>query len=232
MTLIGLLLGSRHWWDLLLLVTVVYMMSIRRGDVRLDASPLYPLYQLFGRAFSVTVDEEVLRIAWSHPARNTPAYCSARYCDIVFLWLLSTRFFYATGHANDFGTVAVGAGFVGATDFSYYFSGTLVAIHTFAAELLLCVMLLAMAALTNWYAPSTGELSVQSTFEHRLGQDWLWFLQLHMCRVVASSIMAFVLRRHLMVWAIFAPKYVFDVCKLLAVNTSMFLFRTLSWYLY
>src|SRR5689334_20103125 len=45
---------------------------------------------------------------------------------------------------------------------------------------------------------------------------------LHTIRVTATTINVTIQRRHLMVWAIFAPKYVFDTC-LMVVSDALIL---------
>jgi hypothetical protein len=236
-SVLALLLGPRFWWDLSMVVVVSLVLARRQIH-----SP------------SVTIEEKgpiPSAVASAATVRSGPAWRIQVYADAVCLWLLATRFFFATGHANDFGTLAIGAGFVGLESFNFVGSGLLLALHTFAAEWLMLAMwavmatlpLAAVSALDDAATTNATRIAVTrdqtthvSSTEHvsdfewtsNLYLGWLWLIQLHITRVVASSIMAFVLRRHLMVWAIFAPKYVFDVCKLLTVDAALLLYATLS----
>lgn len=45
----------------------------------------------------------------------------------------------------------------------------------------------------------------------------------HAARVFCSTVNALVQRRHLMVWAVFAPKFVFDVGRWLAAGAGAWL---------
>jgi hypothetical protein len=230
-SVLALLLGPRFWWDLIMVVIVSVVLARRHEPLASVSTE--------GQGPAPTA-------AATAPVRLSPAWRIQVYADAVCLWLLATRFFFATGHANDFGTLAIGAGFVGLESFNFVGSGLLLALHTFAAEWLTLALWAVMATLplaamsplgaaTTMATRATVERDKTTHAEHALDTEWtstlylgwLWLTQLHVTRVVASSIMAFVLRRHLMVWAIFAPKYVFDVCKLLTVDAALVVFGTL-----
>eukprot|EP00455_Lapot_gusevi_P001693 TRINITY_DN10646_c0_g1_i11.p1 TRINITY_DN10646_c0_g1~~TRINITY_DN10646_c0_g1_i11.p1 ORF type:complete len:286 (-),score=85.95 TRINITY_DN10646_c0_g1_i11:278-1135(-) len=57
----------------------------------------------------------------------------------------------------------------------------------------------------------------------QLGIAMLWLCLLHTLRCTMTTINVTIQRRHLMVWAIFAPKYVFDIAHLLVTDLCLLL---------
>ncbi len=163
------------------------------------------------------------------------------FADAVALFFFTLRLFYASGHANDFSAIAFGAAFVGVDQHSMILSGTLVTVHTFCGEWLAAWLLplLALAGASNSAAASVGmneaAAAVRSSDRSRFishpalsVQQWLplQFLICHACRAAFTTVNVLVQIRHLMLWALFAPKFVFDVGKCAA--TAAFLLLAVS----
>ena len=189
----------------------------------------------------------------SHSAADTGKHISASnlssnmsvddslspFADAVALFFFTLRLFYASGHANDFSAIAFGAAFVGVDQHSMILSGALVTVHTFCGEWL-AAWLLPLLALAGASSPAAAvetdeaaaavRSSDQSRFRHHAPsvQQWLplQFLICHACRAAFTTVNVLVQIRHLMLWALFAPKFVFDVGKCAA--TAAFLLLAVS----
>ncbi|XP_077353622.1 GPI ethanolamine phosphate transferase 3, catalytic subunit [Festucalex cinctus] len=165
----------------------------------------------------------------------------------VVLWsLAATQFFYATGHLPAFASIQWGAAFVG---FPNGHTGTLlpaslVTLNTFASHILFavgCPLLLFWPLVCEVRGSKTGKANGEeredAVMEMRLREKPQLFsmalLQLSTrylfilgVQVLASVCAAAILRRHLMVWAVFAPKLMFEasgflvssICLLLGVS--------------
>jgi phosphatidylinositol glycan class O len=109
--------------------------------------------------------------------------------------------FTATGHAPRFSSLAYGAGFVGLDSFIPAPAGALLALNTYGPG-----MLLVLAPLVAALPPALGAVASDGVARRAA-------LLLHVPpALVAVATCAFVAfaRRHLLVWAVFAPKFVFD----------------------
>ena len=100
------------------------------------------------------------------------------------------------------------AGFVGLTSFSWYASGFLLALNTFGPQIIV-----------------TAVASLQ-TSENKSGRSqqiaMLLFVRTLNAWVAACSVA--LQRRHLMVWALFAPKFVFELCFLIVADLTVLVF--------
>lgn len=97
------------------------------------------------------------------------------------------------------------AGFVGVDEFSWHASGALLAINTFGSHILIT------CAQTQLGTPvkQSVKQTCLATLVVRTLNAW----------VTASS--AALQRRHLMVWALFAPRFLFELCFLGIVDVVM-----------
>ena len=102
----------------------------------------------------------------------------------VALVFLAFWCFYETGHLSAFSSIRFDSGFIGfQSATSYVLTGLLIVINTFGSFVL-----------------------VMLSFPERAKQLRFLFSLFYFC----TSIFVFVSRRHLMVWRVFAPKYIFD----------------------
>ncbi|KAH9256981.1 hypothetical protein BASA81_004802 [Batrachochytrium salamandrivorans] len=112
----------------------------------------------------------------------------------VRLALVAEVAFFASGHLCDFGALRITSPYVGFELFNYYRGVVMLSIDTFGAHLI--GLGLARAA--------AGRLGVQG------------FLLVFASRSLVTMWFVCFARRHLMVWAIFAPKFIFDAAGMLA----------------
>ncbi|XP_023816521.1 GPI ethanolamine phosphate transferase 3 [Oryzias latipes] len=150
----------------------------------------------------------------------------------VVLWsLAATQFFHATGHLPTFPSIQWGAAFVGFPDghTSTLLPASLVTLNTFASHILFavgCPLLLFWPLVCEVRgisrARTCGVEGGDAVMEMRLRENPLQFsssllqlsaryLFIHGVQVFSSVCAAAILRRHLMVWKVFAPKLMFEV---------------------
>lgn len=116
----------------------------------------------------------------------------AAYCS---LW--GRCLFFLTDHAMQLDKLQLSVGFIGVSSFHFYYAGSCLLINTFGADILalfLCV-----------YTSECPSTSLRS------------FLSLRMMQTALSCLSAWVLRRHLMLWAVFAPKLFFEAAMYIVV---------------
>jgi hypothetical protein len=240
---LALIIGPRIWFDLVLAVVFAHALVTLRGegDGGIESGD-----SLFDRPRSMLrlsllqcVQDEPASA--SFPAADTNEHTIAPspssnasvddllspFADAVALFFFTLRLFYASGHANDFSAIAFGAAFVGVDQHSMILSGALVTVHTFCGEWLAAWMLpllaLAAGAADETSAARSGDPSPSRHYVPSAAQWWLplQFLICHACRVAFTTVNVLVQIRHLMLWALFAPKFVFDVGKCAATAASL-----------
>ncbi|XP_074473324.1 GPI ethanolamine phosphate transferase 3 [Sebastes fasciatus] len=166
----------------------------------------------------------------------------------VVLWsLAATQFFHATGHLPTFPSIQWGAAFVGFPDghTGTILPASLVILNTFASHILFavgCPLLLFWPLVCevrgNRGGRACGEEGEDAVMEMRLRENPQQFsvalLQLSTrylfilgAQVFASVCAAAILRRHLMVWKVFAPKLMFEASGFLVSSASLLIGVTL-----
>lgn len=150
------------------------------------------------------------------------------------LWcLLAQHWFYALGHHATFSSIPWDAAFVGLPgNFKYQSVVASFVLTNLTASHILCALALPLLAVWNQYRGKLGVLALRSAASNglgggitefdlvkrdggstvvgnvgRLGLQYVTFLALKMLAVCAASALH---RRHLMVWKIFAPKFIFE----------------------
>lgn len=121
-----------------------------------------------------------------------PSFLQVSSLVLAALWRLTTRHvFFATNHACAFNRLQYSAAFVATDQFYFVSGGVSLFLNTFGWEIV-------------------GLIAV-STTSHLTGRSHLWktycFFQL--LETLSSCISVSLMRRHLMVWAIFAPRFIF-----------------------
>lgn len=141
------------------------------------------------------------------------------YSELCFLFLFGLHIFYSTGHTNSFSSLQVSCAFIGFDTFYYYIGGMMLLINTFGHGIIMILMTQLMEALRRSSSSSSSSSSTVLTNAARdvyrltfssstSGLRWLFLLTA--TRTMLSTLNVYIQRRHLMVWAIFAPKYMFD----------------------
>ncbi|KAM7393161.1 hypothetical protein PAMA_008015 [Pampus argenteus] len=166
----------------------------------------------------------------------------------IVLWsLAATQFFHATGHLPTFPSIQWSAAFVGFPDghTGTILPASLVTLNTFASHILFavsCPLLLFWPLVCEVRGSrggrACGEEGEDAVMEMRLRENPQQFssalLQLSTrylfilgAQVFASVCAAAILRRHLMVWKVFAPKLMFEASGFLVSSVFLLIGVTL-----
>eukprot|EP00850_Spirogloea_muscicola_P014964 SM000111S18787 [mRNA] locus=s111:148688:155366:- [translate_table: standard] len=135
--------------------------------------------------------------------------------------------FFSTGHRCSFDGLHFNAAYTGFDEFNYYIMGSLLALETFGS-MHLPTLLLSLAVVPQASQMATIQSAVPGfedeesvLFIHNLSQAVLALGFARTLSTLATTISAFLQRRHLMVWALFGPKYVFDAIGLLVLDVVL-----------
>ncbi len=198
------------------LSSIAWWVSVVRGTpvVGLSGCILLPLLLVLGPTSCATLLSFILQLrVLCHSVNDGPSLA-------IFVSIVCSHYFFQTGHDNTFTSLQNAAAFVGFDSFSFYISGSLLGLNTFGVYLLgLCGFV--------------GHVSFHSKKENRAkhvhleateGASSIFTIVGYFgLNAVLSTVFVAIQRRHLFVWAIFAPKFIFDGVILLFVNAVVVL---------
>jgi len=111
----------------------------------------------------------------------------------AFLWRLLIRHtFFATNHGCAFNRLQYSASFVASMDFDFTFGGFQLFLNTFGWEIIGLIMVWATA------------------YMHNKKCLWSWYAFYQLIESFLNCLSVSILRRNLMVWAVFAPRFLFS----------------------
>jgi hypothetical protein len=172
---------------------------------------------------------------------------------LVMIALGSWASFYATGHDSKFSRLRIGAAFVGFDSFDFYTSGCMLMLDTVGAVLLTSIA--SACAVCERCALERSELQRPRLLSGRkdggthvhddnatsglgtcdeVDSAWgawdhiVWILLSYSLVCALSTLFVGLQRRHLMVWAIFAPKYAFDLTLMACVDAVALVVLTVA----
>lgn len=132
----------------------------------------------------------------------------------IFVSILCSHYFFQTGHDNTFTSLQNAAAFVGFDSFSFYISGLLLGLNTFGVYLLgLCGFVGHVS-----FHPKKHREKHSLHLKAERASSIFTVVGYFGLNAVLSTVFVAIQRRHLFVWAIFAPKFIFDGVILLFVN--------------
>eukprot|EP01119_Soliformovum_irregulare_P017055 TRINITY_DN501_c1_g2_i2.p1 TRINITY_DN501_c1_g2~~TRINITY_DN501_c1_g2_i2.p1 ORF type:complete len:185 (-),score=51.97 TRINITY_DN501_c1_g2_i2:27-581(-) len=142
----------------------------------------------------------------------------------------TVHYFFGSGHRYEFSSIHWAAGFVGFNEMNFFGSGALVILETFAAPI---IVVIALPCIILWVSKrepneNTSIIPIDGDDYDRYGRSFLMYMFFFGFNATMTTLSAFTHRRHLMVWRVFAPKYIFDgifamVVDLLVVLISYFI---------
>ncbi|XP_020257376.1 GPI ethanolamine phosphate transferase 3 isoform X2 [Asparagus officinalis] len=130
--------------------------------------------------------------------------------------LLAVCLFFYTGHWCAFDGLRYGAAFIGFEHFNIIRQGLLLVIDTFGVSFILPI--LGLPFLVGHPHQSTREDRAKDVPFFNLTKVFLSYGLITAVTTTFTIICVTIQRRHLMVWGLFAPKYVFDVLGLLLTD--------------
>ncbi|XP_075885150.1 GPI ethanolamine phosphate transferase 3, catalytic subunit [Nelusetta ayraudi] len=167
--------------------------------------------------------------------QGAPAGFSVPWTPVVLWSLAASQFFHATGHMTTFSSIQWAAAFVGFPEghgAGTALPATLVTLNTFASHILFaagCPLLLFWPLVREVREVKEGEDAVMEMrlrerpqqFGSALLQLAARYLFVQGAQVLASVCAAAILRRHLMVWKVFAPKLMFEASGFLVSSAAL-----------
>ncbi|KAG2133743.1 hypothetical protein DEU56DRAFT_859098 [Suillus clintonianus] len=205
--------GSPYLIFWLIFLSIVWLMTQLSGQIIIGLSSIALLSYL--EIIDSVRDVHSLNAAFTTPPpppnlANNNINRELLFSDIVPLALLATHTYYSTGHQSTFSSLQWKSAFVFGKTLSFPLSHVSVAVNTFGSFLLLA---LAVPLVVLWNLPPVPHPRPTigaSALRAALAMS-LYFAVLAFGAAVCGA----VLRRHLMVWKIFAPRYlgaVFELC--------------------
>lgn len=129
----------------------------------------------------------------------------------TYLYLSSCLFFFSSGHKCDFGTLHITSAYVGFEEFAYYRGAVMLTLNTFGNYLF--PVLAHLLHLVSYKDGTDDDIAKVSILAY-----------LFSIRTTATATFVHFQRRHLMVWAIFAPKLVYDASSLLFLDGTVLIY--------
>ncbi|KAM3254948.1 hypothetical protein ACQJBY_048401 [Aegilops geniculata] len=151
------------------------------------------------------------------PKLDTTGSCVANPVSVTQWSLLAVCLFYLTGHWCTFDGLRYGAAFIGFDNFHIIRQGFLLSIDTFGVSHILPVLSLPFIAI-HCYNTTSKKSKVKDVTNNILIQVHLMYGLITAITTTVTIICVTIQRRHLMVWGLFAPKYVFDAIGLLLTD--------------
>ncbi|XVF29973.1 hypothetical protein REPUB_Repub16aG0017300 [Reevesia pubescens] len=140
----------------------------------------------------------------------------------VVQWnLLAVCLFFATGHWCAFDGLRYGAAFMGFDEFILVRQAILLTIDTFGFSHILCVFGLPLFVVCPSLVNQTEQR--RSLLYIKLFRIFMIYRLITATTVTTTIVCVAIQRRHLMVWGLFAPKFVFDVVGLILTDVLIFL---------
>jgi phosphatidylinositol glycan class O len=179
--------------------------SFRSLPLHVSLLLVYPFLLLIGPASPPVLMFALFQVAFLYQVSQRS--CASYLWLVVTISSLSMSWFFATGHESAFNKLHYASPFVGFDEFGYYRGAFMMGANTFGVFVLAVPLLAAFAAVNNDTKNANAFMLNAFAF----------------CQALRAVVMVgFVAaeRRHLMVWAIFAPKFVFDCCSLFVVQAA------------
>lgn len=146
------------------------------------------------------------------------SHSMATACIVPLAALVQTQGFFITGHLCEFAGLNYTAGFVGYEEFDLVRSGLLVAVDSYGgmALVVLATVLVVPEELVSLHGRDRHAWSMDATKYILCGMSVLRALSCF-CATLSAAIQ----RRHLYAWALFAPKFAFEVYFLFMTDSLL-----------
>ncbi|KAJ9085246.1 mannose-ethanolamine phosphotransferase gpi13 [Entomophthora muscae] len=132
-------------------------------------------------------------------------------------YLISYQAFFATGHQATLSSLQWKAGFIGLSSMSWFLSPALVTVNTLGGFILGGVGVLLVV---YWKAPPHQGI-LQRTLPYSISRVALFFTLLHCIGLTGSAGWAAYHQRHLLVWKLFAPRFLLGALAMISGVASL-----------
>ncbi|KAG9305901.1 hypothetical protein G9A89_016553 [Geosiphon pyriformis] len=134
--------------------------------------------------------------------------------DVTVFLLLATLYFFSTGHQATLQSIQWSAGFIGINDTSFIISPLLIVINTFGSQILFTA---ALPSLVFWKTSPRDNVSIH----YSLARVSLLYIFYNTLLTTSAVFWAGWFRRHLMVWKVFAPRFMLAALTLIIIDFVM-----------
>ena len=141
-----------------------------------------------------------------------------RFSEITPLALLAVHAFFTTGHQAAIPSIQWKTAFVLTPTLTYPFSPLLVSLNTFGPHFLIA---LAVPLLALWNVPPLPQPQADVKARVDAVRAALGVMLYHGTLLLSSAVCAAWLRRHLMVWKIFAPRFMLAAVTVVVVDVAV-----------
>lgn len=155
---------------------------------------------------------------------TAPPHQGPNFTQISTLALLSHLAFFTTGHQASLSTIQWGTAFIGFPTLVYPFSPLLVILNTFGPYLLSA---LALPLFVFWNLSPTLRDQPPLALLRNLLRSGVAYGAYHAVVALAAAAAAAYFRRHLMVWKVFAPRFMLGATTVLV--TDVVLLGAMAW---
>lgn len=150
-----------------------------------------------------------------------PAHSGPTFVQLSTLALLSHVAFFATGHQATFASLQWKSAFIGFSSIVYPFSPLLVVLNTTGPHF---ITALSIPLFVFWNLTPTFKNQRPLPVLRSLLKAGIGYSSYQATISLASAAFAGVLRRHLMVWKIFAPRFMLGAISIVVVDVVLILF--------
>lgn len=217
--------GSSYLLFMMLGFAVLFLVSLPTGQVVLALGLLAMICHLealdamrdahaMSAAFSASGSPEQFDEATLMSSQNQPP----KFRETAGFALLGHVLFFATGHQASFTNIQWKAAFIGVYSVVYPVSPLLVALNTYGGYILLALSIPLLALWNVSPTPRGRNPIIADTL-----QAMLAFILQYTSITFTSAFFAAWLRRHLMVWKVFAPRFMLAGTTLLVVELTLIL---------
>ncbi|KAI0072712.1 hypothetical protein K474DRAFT_1686509 [Panus rudis PR-1116 ss-1] len=171
------------------------------------------------RAFEGTNPSSILSSSTGAPNNkntSTGMVADVRFQEITPLALLGLQLFYGTGHQATIPSIQWKSGFVLTPSLTYPLSPLLVILNTFGPTFLLALSTPLLALWNTPPLPFPPRSALRNTLRASIGLS-TYFATL----LLGSAMSSAWLRRHLMVWKVFAPRFMLAASTVVVVDLAL-----------
>ncbi|GBB84186.1 hypothetical protein RclHR1_10810001 [Rhizophagus clarus] len=131
------------------------------------------------------------------------------FLEIVLFSLCGTLFFFSTGHQATISSIQWSVGFIGIDEANFTITPILIALNTLSSQILFTC---AIPLLVFWNRSSS------NLIYYSLTKTIIYYILYNSITTTSTAIWAAWFRRHLMVWKIFAPRFMLGGINLLCID--------------
>ncbi|CAI9113243.1 OLC1v1013816C1 [Oldenlandia corymbosa var. corymbosa] len=191
-------------------ITALTMLSSCSSTVILLSGRQGPLVALF----SIIAGWCIIQFLRRKQSDSSYVGTSSFYSFPTAQWsLLATSLFFCTGHWCAFDGLRYAAAFIGFDEFNIIWQAALLTLDTFGFSHILPI--LGLPLVVAFSHPKKRTKEKEDSFSIRLCQVYLMYGLTIAVPATLTILCVAIQRRHLMVWGLFAPKFVFDVAGLI-----------------